>query len=341
MSRFVAAILPLAALLSAYWLSGRIRAYAVTRLVDVPNARSSHTMPTPRGGGLAIVLTMLVALPILGMLGALTWRVVWGMFGSGALVALVGFADDHGHVLRRWRLLAHFIAATWLAASIGGLPPLPVFGMTLSVGWAGYVLAVLYVVWLLNLSNFMDGIDGIASVEAITVSLGGALLYLIAVPGEVRWLGPLVLAGATLGFLAWNWPPARIFMGDVGSGFLGLALAALSLEAGWVAPRLFWAWVILLGVFVVDATVTLIRRAARGDRFYEAHRTHAYQHAAARWGAHLPVTIAVGIITLIWLLPLALLVSIGDLNGGAGVLIAYTPLVCAALWLGAGKPHQD
>jgi len=340
MSRLGAVILPVVALLSAYWLTGRIRAYAMTRLVDVPNARSSHTVPTPRGGGLAIVVTILAALPILGISGALTWREAWGMFGAGALVALIGFADDHGHILRRWRLLAHFVAAASLVASIGGLPPLSVFDLTLSAAWIRYGLAVLYVVWLLNLSNFMDGIDGIASIEAITVSFGGALLYLLAAPGEVRWLSPLVLAGATLGFLVWNWPPARIFMGDVGSGFLGLMLAALSLEAGWVAPRLFWGWVILLGVFVVDATVTLIRRAARGDRFYEAHRSHAYQHAAARWGAHLPVTIAVGVVTLIWLLPLALVVSIGALNGGTGVVIAYAPLVCAALWLKAGKPHH-
>ena len=184
----------------------------------------------------------------------------------------------------------------------------------------------------------MDGIDGIAAVEVTTVSVGGALLYLLAVPGDVRWMTPLVVAGATLGFLRWNWPPAKIFMGDVGSGFLGLVLAALSLEAGWAEPRLFWAWAILLGVFVVDATVTLVRRTARGDRFYEAHRTHAYQHAAVRLGAHLPVTVATGLITLAWLLPLAALVAVGTLEGISGVLIAYTPLVFAALWLNAGKP---
>jgi Fuc2NAc and GlcNAc transferase len=208
----------------------------------------------------------------------------------------------------------------------------------ISLGWLGVLLAILYVVWLLNLSNFMDGIDGIAAVEVITVSLSGAILYFVGAPGDRHWLTPAAVAGATMGFLIWNWPPARIFMGDVGSGFLGLLLAGLSVDAGWVAPRLFWAWVILLGVFVVDATVTLIRRTARGDRFYEAHRTHAYQHAAALWGAHLPVTVATGLITLAWLLPLAILVTVGKLDGISGVLIGYAPLVIAALWLNAGKP---
>lgn len=327
----------MAALATAYWLTGRIRSYATARLVDVPNARSSHTVPTARGGGLAIAATVVVSLPILGMAGALSSREVWGMIGSGSLVALVGFADDHGHVRRRWRLLAQFGAAGLLAVSVGGLPPLSVLGVTLTAEWLRYALAVLYIMWLINLINFMDGIDGIASVEAITASLGGAFLYLIAMPGGTRSLTPLVLAGATVGFLGWNWPPAKIFMGDVGSGFLGVVLAALSLQAGWASPNLFWAWLTLLGVFVVDATVTLLRRTVRGDPFYEAHRTHAYQHAAVRWDAHLPVTIATGVITTAWLLPIAVLTAIGALNGALGVLIAYTPLVFVALWLKAGE----
>jgi Fuc2NAc and GlcNAc transferase len=184
----------------------------------------------------------------------------------------------------------------------------------------------------------MDGIDGIAGIEAITVCLGGVLLYVVAVPGATSWLVPLVLASATFGFLVWNWPPAKIFMGDAGSGFLGLMLAALSLQAAWIAPVLLWSWVILLGAFVVDATVTLIRRVARGERFYEAHRSHAYQHAAQRWRAHFPVTVAVGAINLSWLLPIALLVALGFLDPLLGVLIAYAPLVAAALWLRAGEP---
>jgi Fuc2NAc and GlcNAc transferase len=330
MNVLLALLLPLSVFLATSWLTLRFRRYAQARqILDVPNARSSHVVATPRGGGAAIVVTTLIALPVLGALGMLAWPTICGLLGGGALVALIGFADDRRHIAPRWRLLGHFTAAMWVLAWLGGLPPLPILGVVLEPGRLGNGLAVLYLVWLLNLTNFMDGIDGIAGVETITVSLGGGVLYLVAVPGNTQWLALLVLASATLGFLVWNWPPAKIFMGDAGSGFLGLMLAAFSLQA---------SWVILLGAFVVDATVTLLRRVARGERFYEAHRSHAYQHAARRWGAHLPVTLAVGVINLCWLLPVALLVLLGSLDGLLGVLIAYAPLCAAALWLRAGKP---
>jgi Fuc2NAc and GlcNAc transferase len=292
----------------------------------------------PRGGGVAIALATLIALPMLAAIDLLPWRSALGLFGGGAGAAAIGFVDDHGHIPPRWRLLGHLGAAVLVLVSLGGLPPIPFLEVTLQVRWLGYVLAALYLVWLLNLTNFMDGIDGIAGVETVTVAVGGALLQFLVVPGNGQWIVPLVLASATLGFLVWNWPPARIFMGDAGSGFLGLMLAALSLQAAWVAPPLFWSWLVLLGVFIVDATVTLLRRVLSGERFYEAHRTHAYQHATQRWAAHRPITLAVGAINLCWLLPLATLVATESLNGLLGVLIGFAPLVAAALWLRAGKP---
>ena len=335
-------VLPIGAVVAAWWLTGRFRQYAlVRRLVDVPNGRSSHVVVTPRGGGLAIALTMLAALPMLGALGAVSWGLVWALAGGGALVSLIGFADDHGHIAPRWRLLAHFASASWVLAWVG-VPAVSIFGFVLEPDWLGYGLAALYLVWLLNLTNFMDGIDGLAGVEAISVCGAGALLCLVVVPGDKQWVAPLILASATLGFLAWNLPPAKIFMGDAGSGFLGLMLATFSLQAASVAPKLFWTWVILLGVFVVDATVTLLRRVARGEKFYEAHRSHAYQQAAQHWGAHRPVTLIVGAINLCWLLPMALVVALAWLDGPLGVLVAYAPLVAAAFWLKAGRPpHLD
>jgi Fuc2NAc and GlcNAc transferase len=286
----------------------------------------------------AIVLTTVAALPVLGLFGTLEWPTIIGLLGGGALVALIGFADDRRHVAPRWRLLGHFAAATWILGWLGGLPPLPILGAVVDLGRLGNVLAVLYLVWLLNLTNFMDGIDGIAGVETFTVSIGGGLLYLIAAPGGTQWQAPLVLASATLGFLVWNWSPAKIFMGDAGSGFLGLMLAALSLQAARVQPALFWGWVILLGVFIVDATVTLLRRVAAGERFDEAHRSHAYQHAALRWGAHRPVTLAVAAINVGWLFPWAVVVSLARVDALYGVCLAYAPLLAAAIWLRAGRP---
>ena len=320
-------------------LTGWFRHQALAhRLLDVPNSRSSHTIATPRGGGVALVLSTLAALLALGWTDRLPWPSVWSLCGGGTLVALIGFVDDRRHVAPRWRLIGHFAAASWVLAQLGGVPPLSAMGFVLDSGWFGFAIATLYLVWMVNLTNFMDGIDGIAGVEAITVCLSGVFLSSVAAPGEHLWIAPLVLASATLGFLVWNWPPAKIFMGDAGSGFLGLMLAVFSLQAGWIVNRLFWSWVILLGVFVVDATVTLIRRLAHGERFYEAHRTHAYQHAAVQRGAHMPVTVAVGVINICWLLPIALVVALGWLDGLLGVLISYSPLVVAAVRLKAGRP---
>jgi len=314
----------------SFFLTWVLRRYALKRsLLDIPNARSSHSAPTPRGGGVAIVITFLLAVGLLAVAQLVSWTSLAALLGSGAFVALVGFLDDHGHIAARWRLLTHFFAAIWVLAWLGGAPPLIVFGTTFDLSWTGVGLASVYLVWLLNLYNFMDGIDGIASVEAISVCLGGYLLYMLTGQFALATL-PLVLGVSVAGFLCWNFPPARIFMGDAGSGFLGIALGTLSLQAGWVAPELFWSWLILLGVFVCDATFTLIRRLMRGDKVYEAHRSHAYQYASRQFGRHLPVTVAVGAINLFWLLPVALLVGTQRLDGLLGVLIAYLPLVALA-----------
>lgn len=327
----------------ALFMTGALRRYALARsLIDIPNARSSHSVPTPRGGGVAIVVSFLLALPLLAAMGLVGWHLAWALLGSGAGVAVLGFLDDHGHIAARWRLLGHFAAAIWALFWLGGLPPVNVLGFTLELGWLGHVLAAVYLVWLLNLYNFMDGIDGIASVEAICVCLGGALLFtLLGFEGTAQqptgMFAVLLLAAAVTGFLFWNFPPARIFMGDAGSGFLGITLGVLSLQAAWAAPQLLWSWLILLGVFIVDATFTLLRRLLRGDKVYEAHRSHAYQYASRRVGRHLPVTIAVAGLNLIWLLPIALWVGVGGLDGFAGVLIAYAPLVCLAVKFRAGE----
>lgn len=326
-----------AVLIFALLLTWVLRRYALSRsLMDIPNARSSHSVPTPRGGGVAIVLAYLAVLPVVGYQGWLSWPMVIGLMGSGAWVAVVGFLDDHGHIAARWRLLAHFIGATWLLAWLPELPQLAVMGTSFDLGLLGYLLGALMLVWLLNLYNFMDGIDGIASVEAITVCVGGALLYaLVGIP--MLAAAPLLLAAAVAGFLVWNFPPARIFMGDAGSGFLGVVLGGLTLQAAWVAPQLLWAWLILLGVFVLDATFTLLRRLMRGDKVYEAHRSHAYQYASREFGAHLPVTLAVLAINVLWLLPWACIVALGYIDGLLALLIAYLPLAVLALRFRAGQ----
>lgn len=319
-------------------LTGVLRRYALTRrsLMDVPNERSSHQNPTPRGGGIAIAIAFLGLLPALWLGDRLSSSLFIALCGAGGLTAFVGFFDDHHPIPTIWRLVAHFVAAAWVVGWLGGMPPLTFAGLDLSPVWLSSILAIFFLVWLLNLYNFMDGIDGIASIEAVTACIGGILLHLIAVPGGQDWAAPALLAASVAGFSYWNFPPARIFMGDAGSGFLGVTLGAFSIQAAWVAPDLFWAWTILLGVFIADASVTLIRRVWRGHRPDEAHRSHAYQRAALRFGAHKPVSLAVGAITLVWLWPLALLVALGFVDAGLGLLIAYAPLLWLVLSLGGG-----
>ncbi|MDM3891662.1 MraY family glycosyltransferase [Pseudomonas juntendi] len=329
--------LVLAAGVAAWWMTAALRRYALSRsLMDIPNARSSHTLPTPRGGGLSFVVAFLLAALCIALTGHIAPYVVVGVLGAGGLVAVIGFMDDHGHIAARWRLLGHFAAAAWGLAWLGGMPPISVFGFTLAPLWLSSLFGALYLVWLLNLYNFMDGIDGLASVEAICVCVGASLLYWVTDHAHHAWL-PLLLAATVAGFLCWNFPPARIFMGDAGSGFLGMVLGLLALLAGWVNPLLFWGWLILLGVFVVDATFTLVRRLLRGDKVYEAHRSHAYQYATRHHGSHRTVTLAVAAINLGWLLPVAMVVVVFQLDGALGTLVAYVPLIVLALIYKAGE----
>lgn len=337
----IALLMLLALAISSYLLTWTLRRYALSRkLLDVPNARSSHSLPTPRGGGLAIVVTFLAVLPVLVYQGLLDRSLALGMISAGLVVALIGFVDDHGHIAARWRLLAHFVAAALVVSSITVIPPLSYFGYFFDLGWAGYGLAILLLVWMLNLFNFMDGIDGIATVEVVTVSFGGALLY-VMVDGLDQAGAALALGAASMGFLIWNFPPAKIFMGDAGSGFLGLMLGALTLHSFVYAPQLFWAWLILLGVFIVDATTTLIVRMIRGIKVYEAHRSHAYQVAARKFGGHLPVTMGVFIINTCWLLPWACSVTLLWVDGALATLISFVPLLVLAIYFKAGQPESD
>ena len=325
----------------AFGLTWAIRCYALARhVVDVPNHRSAHSVPTPRGGGLAFVFSALAAIPFLKLLGFLTPDGSLALMAAGVFVASLGFLDDHGHVSPIWRLLGHFFACILAMYWIGGLPPLVFFTWVLPMGIFSNVLAVLYLVWLVNLYNFMDGIDGLAAIEALSVCFAMAFLYWLSGQQSLMVL-PLALGVSVSGFLCWNFPPARIFMGDAGSGFLGFILGVLSIQAAVVNVQFFWCWVILLGVFVVDATITLIRRILQLEKIYEAHSTHGYQYASRYFGLHLSVTLGVLIINIIWLWPIALLVGLDKLNGVIGLLVAYTPLVFLALWFNAGKNNQN
>lgn len=327
----------LASFVVAALLTGLSRRYLLSRRVlDIPNDRSSHSVPTPRGGGIGIVVVFLLAIPWLMHKGLMSGSLGSALAGGGILIAAVGLLDDRFGLSSRLRLLAHFAAAGWAIWRLGGVAPL-YWGLTSPLWiWIGTAVALVGLAWLVNLYNFMDGIDGLAGVEAVTVGgLGGLLMALSGVAGHAE--GAWVLAAASCGFLAWNWPPARIFMGDVGSGFLGFVLGVFVLSSAKAQPGFVWPWAILLSVFLVDSTATLIRRMMSGARWYEAHCSHAYQNTARQWRSHSKVTLAIAAVNLFWLFPLAWGASLHPAVGPVLLALATAPLVYFAIRQGAGQ----
>jgi Fuc2NAc and GlcNAc transferase len=321
--------------------TGLMRRYALhLNLIDVPNIRSSHESPMPRGGGVAIVFAFFIAACLLKFLGLLESRLFSALLVGAGLIALVGFLDDRRHLRASVRFIVHLTAAIWVVTRLGGVSEGALANWGLHGLLAGRLVAVLVLVWMTNLFNFMDGLDAIAGCEAVFVSGAGAWLNWRegGTPGLTAAMASL--AAACLGFLRWNWPPARIFMGDVGSGFLGFSLGILGLAASQKGILPIEVWAILAGVFIVDATVTLVRRLARGDRWFEAHRTHAYQVLAKRLGRHKPVTLIVMMVNLFWLLPWAYATDLYPGKSRLFVIAALVPLVILSIALGAGRREK-
>lgn len=315
----------------SFLLTELIQRYLLkNNLIDTPNERSSHTTPTPRGGGLSIVITFLTAVTFIDFF---TSDITIAIIGSGTVIAIIGFWDDHNHIAAKWRLLAHFAASFWILYWLGGIPKIQIFTYSIDAGIFGLILVAFLLVWLLNLFNFMDGIDGIAASEAIFISCGGAFFSWLNGLNGLLFIS-LALASSTIGFLILNWPPAKIFLGDVGSGFLGLMLGIIA-YANIIEDGVVWVWLILFAVFLVDSGITLIRRIINGDKWYNAHCSHAYQHAARRWG-HKRVTLSVIIINLFWLFPLAVISHFQPNFGLWIMLLAFTPLIMVAIKFKAG-----
>jgi len=271
-------------------LTGAVRTYAIGKSVlDIPNHRSSHTVPTPRGGGVAIAVVVLAGTVLGWAADAVPRDFAVALIGGGAAVALTGWLDDRFRLSAAVRAAVHLVAAGWVILRLGGLPELDLGVTRVPLGAFGTVVGMLGAAWMINLYNFMDGIDGLAAGEGVLVGIiGGVLLTMSGEPGLA--LVALLTAAACAGFLWWNWHPARIFMGDVGSGFLGIVFATLAVASENRSAVPLLLWVVLLGVFIFDATVTLVRRVLRRERWYEAHRSHAYQRAVQAGRSHHVVT---------------------------------------------------
>jgi Fuc2NAc and GlcNAc transferase len=331
-------LMALACLLGAAIVTAIVRKLAVAHgLLDVPNERSSHGVTTPRGGGLSVVLLTSVAALVLTQREVMDFDFFIASTGGGLAVGLVGFLDDRRPLPAAIRLAVHVAAALWALTWLGGLPPLQFGEHLVRFGWEGYLLGVVLITWALNLFNFMDGIDGLAASEAIYVAWGAAALAAMqSMTGGIPELA-LAFGAACAGFLVWNWPRARIFMGDVGSGYMGYLLALMAIGASRHDSAALWVWLILGGLFFMDASVTLLRRVLQGVPIQEAHRTHAYQWLARRWRSHRRVTLAAAAVNLLWLLPCAFLATSYPTRAMWIALVALVPIGTAAILAGAGR----
>jgi len=293
--------------------------------LDRPNVRSSHHVPIPLGGGTGIVVAFLAV-----------W--VWQHQASSArelsviaavvLLAVVGLIDDFYRLGIKVRLVLQLLAVALLWPMLLELPEL---SLPFSIKPHGTVLALLLslaIVWLVNLYNFMDGIDALAASETVFVCTAMAGLTVLAGFPE---LDPavLILGAAAAGFLFFNLPPARIFMGDAGSYFLGLTIATSGLHLIAKGMLGYWALPVLLGTFVADASTTLVERVLSGAVWYHPHRSHAYQLLAARWQSHGLVVLLNGAINVLWLFPLAWWSQQQPDFGLWITLLAWLPLVLA------------
>ncbi|MCH7485609.1 MAG: glycosyltransferase family 4 protein [Proteobacteria bacterium] len=253
-------------------------------LLDHPNPRSSHAVPTPRGGGIAVLGVLIPVWAALG-LGQGRMDVVFVCAAAAALAGLSWF-DDLAGLAPPWRLLGHGVAVGAALAFMTG--PGPYFGGLLPPALDPLAAGLLWL-WFVNLFNFMDGIDGIAGVETACLGAGAAVVALIA-GLDLHPFG-LTAAAAALGFLWWNRPPARIFLGDVGSVPLGFLLGWLLLS---LAASGQWAAALILPLYyLADATITLLLRVLRGETVWQAHHQHFYQRAVGRGLGHAAVTGAV------------------------------------------------
>lgn len=251
-------------------------------ILDHPNPRSSHATPTPLGGGLAVMTAIILGAGAIALIHNDPAAAI--LLATAGALSAISWWDDLKSLPVSWRLAAQAVA---VAIGLGVAGDQMILTQGLLPLWLDHLLAALLWLWFINLFNFMDGIDGISGVEAISIAAGLALIAQIGAadaypPGAIAY--PLTVAAASLGFLYWNWPPARIFLGDVGSIGLGFLLGWLLLKA---AGSGHWAAALILPFYyVADASLTLLRRALAGEAVWRAHRSHFYQRAARALGGH-------------------------------------------------------
>ena len=310
-------------LLSALLCGGYLRFARVRRFLDAPNERSSHSHPTPHGGGAAVLLAFIAGL-LLAAQFYNSWDESFVVLAVAALLLMiVGVIDDLRGLSVRVRMALYSLVCLWVADTLLQSIFIDSGASRVVVG----LLVALVMLWSLNLYNFMDGIDGIAALQTVLACCFGAWLSLRSGHDDSYAMLCLLLAAAHAGFLIWNCPPARLFMGDAGSvptGFLVAAIALLGALQGHLNPL---CWAILLAVFITDASWTLVWRLSTGQAFTQPHRLHAYQRLSRYWDSHLSVDMLLLAINVMWLFPLAWAVQAWPSYSVILVILAYFPLL--------------
>lgn len=332
-------LIGIAASLLSYFGVAKLRIWAERRrLLDIPNERSSHRQPIPRVGGLAIVVVTLFGAALFELITRTNARfVVLAYIGGAIMIGAVSWLDDVRSLPNGLRFCAHSASALlgiwaygpWKAVSV------PFYG-EVYLGLLAVPITFLWIVGLTNAYNFMDGIDGIAAGQAVVAGFGWVWLGWQTEQSLIAMLG-LLLATSSLGFLCHNWPPARIFMGDVGSAFLGYSFAILPLVGSLIlrdpksqaqSPTI---GVLLLLPFVFDTCFTIMRRLVRGEQVYRPHRSHLYQRLVTGGYSHRFVTLlymtfalASSVLAICWF---------SGIPGSEFVVASLVPLFCLLLWL--------
>lgn len=324
--------LTLLAMLVTWWMLRRVQ------LMDVPNARSSHVTPTPRGGGIAIVLTFMMGMLSVLWLGDETHiqqQYFYAFAFSSFLIAAISLYDDISEKSFKIKLLTHMIAVVVLLASGVVLDTLsiPVLG-NVDLGWLGWIFSFLWLLGLTNAYNFMDGIDGLAAGTAVVVSAFFAYITFMQGSHFIYICCYTIFAGS-LGFLMFNVPPARIFMGDVGSAFLGFTFAAMAIIAARYdhSHTSFLVMPLLMFHFIFDTVFSMSRRILVGDNPLTAHRTHLYQLCVQMGATHRQVSVFLcGLCVIQGLAAIGMLSIQGDMR-----LLVFVPFICcyafAAWWI--------
>ncbi len=255
--------------------------YIKHALLEEINERSSHTVPTPHGGGIAIALVWFVGLFYLYFTHEIDSSLFFALL-VGVIISVVSFFDDLYDLSPKVRLIAQALVAFGGLYFLGGFEQLDFGLFAIDNQIVTNIFAFIMIIWFINLYNFLDGINGYAGGEALFLALGGYLLF-----GGGHFL---VLAAAVLGFLYWNWGKAKIFMGDVGSTLLGYNVAIFTLYYANEASNNFWVWIILFGLFWFDATLTLLRRKLNREQLSQAHKKHMYQRIQQSGWSHTKVS---------------------------------------------------